>query len=125
MKKKKHKKKNQKSREKVFEMLVMVSNHEIAAVESQAKGAKEQASRNIQSQMKFINISLPFTNTCQLFLNKEFLIFQKYITTQKNYLEPSKPEQEPILLSCISTDVSEEDKNLETVKPALVKNVGE
>lgn len=123
--KKKTIKKNQKSCEKVFEVLVMVSNDEIAAVESQAKGAKEQASRNIQSQMKFINISLPFTNTCQLFLNKEFLIFQKYITTQKNYLEPSKPEQEPILLSYISTDVSEEDKNLETVKPALVKNVGE
>lgn len=106
-------------------MLVMVSNDEIAAVESQAKGAKEQASRNIPSQIKFINISLPFTNTCQLFLNKEFLIFQKYIRTQKNYLEPSKPEQEPILLSYTSTDVSEEDKNLETVKPALVKNVGE
>lgn len=105
-------------------MLVMVSNDEMAAVESQAKGAKEQASRNIPSQI-FINISLPFTDTCQLFLSKEFLTFQKYSRTQKNYLEPSKPEQEPILLSYISTDVSEEDKNLDTVKPALVKNVGE
>lgn len=66
------------------EVLVMTSNDEIALVESQAKGVNEQARRNIPSQIKFINISLLFTNTCQLFLNKEFLIFQKYIRTQKN-----------------------------------------
>lgn len=43
---------------------------------------------------------------------------------QKNYLESAKAEQEPIPISCISTDIFEEDKNLEAVKPALVKNCG-